>query len=322
MSNISQSGSYRGVVIDRGLGKSSGGHLQLVLSLQATEKWNDEAEVWEPFQYEDSEAQAYLNLVTSKEKANPVNPRQIMRAFGWDGVSFDPLNDMDSGLATQIQWRMGFETYNDREQCKVQSIGTYDGTPGRKVEKLTPAEVRDINTRYAAILRELGGGPKPKTAAPKAPPKEKPAHPDQARAAEEVAKAPAGGSVRAPDTDPTPAPSPIPGGDAPTESGSTGSQEPPTNPTPAPSSAPSSAPAPSGKTTGGKKKPAVPKAPPKTPMTQEEAWAAWTVKADGKTDLEIQNTWIAVIKEVYGGDENVGDDWSPVVAECIKRLGV
>lgn len=277
MSNISQSGSYRGPVIDRGLSNSSGGHLQLEVTMQAAERYNEEAQVWEPFNYEDSEAQAYLNLVTSKEKENPVNCRQIMRAFGWDGVSWAPLNDPDNDLAKQIQWRMGMETYNDVERCKVQGIDAYDGAPGRKVERLDAAKVRALDAQYAGILKNLGGGPKPKTAKPAAPPKA-PVSSDPTSV------------VAVPTTTPTTSPS---------------------DPTPV-------------KPKRGR--PATPKTPPtvaaSAALSQADAWDAYTAKADGKTDLEIQNTWIAVVREVYGSEEDVGEDWSEVVAECCKRLGL
>ena len=176
MSNISQSGNYRGLVLDRGLSKSSGGCLQMVVTLQAAERYNADAQVWEPFNYEDCEAQAYLNLVTRAEEENPVNCKQIMRAFGWDGMSFAALNDPNNDLAKQIQWQMGMETYNGVERCKVQGIAAYDAAPGRQVEKLNAADVRKLDAQYAGILKNLGGGPKPKTAgkptAPTAPPQD------------------------------------------------------------------------------------------------------------------------------------------------------
>ena len=273
MSNISQSGTYRGTVIDRGLSESSGGHLQLEVTLQAIERYNEEAQVWEPFSYEDSEAQAYLNLITSKEKENPVNCRQIMRAFGWDGTSWAALNDTDNDLAKQIQWRMGMETYNDVERCKVQGISAYDASPGRQVERLDAAKVRALDAKYAGILKSLGGGPKPKTAKPKAPP-----------------------AVQATPAGPDPAP-PV-----------------------------AEAPKPAAKKRG---RPATPKAAPApstdAKMDQETAWATYADKAQaaGKSDLEIQNTWIAVIVEKFGGDEkNVGDNWFPVATEAMARLGL
>ncbi len=299
MSNISQPGNYRGLVIDRGLSNSSNGYLQLEVTMQATEKYDEENQVWVPFAFEDCEAQAYLNLVTSKEVGNPVNLRQIMRAFGWDGMAFSTLNNPDAQLVTQIQWRMGMETYNGVEKCKVQGIGAYDAAPGRQVEKLDAAAVRAVDAKYAAILKNLGGGPKPKSARPAAPTPDNPA------------------CVPAPTS--TPAASVNPG---PITSVTT----PAPSPAAAPTTGAASAPAAAEKPKRGR-----PKAPPTAPavttpsvsapaMTQQEAWDAYAAKAAGKTDMEITNTWTGIVHEI-GGDEKVGN-WAGVYVECCKRLAV
>jgi hypothetical protein len=290
MSNISQVGSYRGLVVDRGLSNSSGGHLQFELTLQATEKYDEANQVWTLFDFEDSEAQAYMNLITSKEQENAINCRQIMRAFGWDGVSYLALNNPDSSLAKQIQWRMGMETYNNVERCKVQAIDAYDTTPGRKVEKLDAAAVRALDAKYAGILKKLSGGPKPKTARPTPP----------------VATPPA--------AVPTPDPTPMPTTPIPTPVG--------TLVTPAPVSEPAK---PKRGRPAAPKAPPITATPVATgePLDQSAAWEVVTTRSEkaGKTDLEVANAWTCVVKEL-GGDEKVGEDWSGVAAEICKRLEV
>jgi len=308
MSNISQSGTYRGLVLDRGLSNSSGGHLQLEVTMQATEKYDEENQVWTPFNYEDNEAQAYLNLITSKEKENAINCRSIMRAFGWDGMSFSALNTPDNGLAMQIQWRMGMEEYNGVERCKVQGVAAFDAAPGRKVEKLDAVAVRALDAKYAGILKNLGGGPKPKTATPKAPaPAPVPA----------VQADPTSGATSAP------APSVPPAGVVPAQSEQAMSpstvksakrgRKPrvPANPPVAPPTAPIPVPAMAETSTTTK------------PMDQGAAWekAYNAAHNAGKTDLDITNNWVAVINEI-GGDEAVGADWSSVAAKVLAALGV
>jgi len=305
MSNINQPGNYRGLVVDRGLSTSSGGHLQMEVTMQATEKYDEENQVWSPFNFEDCEAQAYLNLITGKEKENAINCRQIMRAFGWDGMAFSTLNNPDSPLATQIQWRMGMETYNEVERCKVQGISAYDAAPGRQVEKLDPAAVRAIDAKYAGILKNLGGGPKPKSATPR-PVAPAPVSPDPTPAALPTPPVAAAALAAAVTTAPsgestvvTPAP------------------EKPKRGRPAAPKAPPAAPA---VVTPPPVMP-VATAAPVTPMTQQDAWDAYTAKAAGKTDMEITNTWTGIVHEI-GGDEKVGADWSGVYAQCCSKLGV
>lgn len=280
MSNISQSGWFRGHVVDRGLSKSSGGCLQLEVSLQATEKYDEENQVWAAFPYDDNEAQAYLNIITRKETENAVNCRQIMKALGWDGASFSALNNPDSGLADQIQWSMGEEEYNGVVRVRVQNIDAYDATPGRKVAKLDASDVRALDAKYAAILKNLGGGPKPKTARPTAP-------------------TPATTATTATD----PPPSPIP-------------------------DITSAAPPAALKKRG---RPATPKSPPTAPATattttadeavsKVDAWNTYTtaVEAAGKTDVEIQNAWVEVVREA-GGDAAI-EDWAGVAEKATAQL--
>jgi len=292
MSNIGQPGSYRGLVLDRGISNSSGGHLQMSITMQATEKYDEENQVWTPFNYEDSEAQAYLNLITSKEKENAINCRQIMRAFGWDGMAFSALNDPDSKLATQIQWRMGTETYEGVERVKVQAIDAHDAAPGRKVEKLDAAAMRAMDAKYAAVLKNLGGGPKPKSARPVAPV----AQPDPTA----TASAP----VPAPTTTPTSPSDPAP-------KARRGRPPAPKSPDPVP------VPVPAAST---------------EPMDQGAAWGTVYSRAHeaGKTDLEINTAWSGVVKEIgvikeVDGVKIItieGPDWSGVAAKTAEKLGV
>ena len=298
MSNIGQAGDYRGLVLDRGLSKSSGGYLQLVINLQATEKWDPNNQVWTPYEYEDNEAQAFLNLVTSKEKENAINCRQIMRAFNWDGASFAALNIPDNGLATQIQWRMGMEIYNEEERCKVQGISAFDAAPGRAVEKLDVADARAIDAKYAAILKNLSGGPKPKTAKPAAPPAQTPA--------QTPAQAPA-----QPDP-PVAVVAPV----APT----TAMTEPVTKPKKRGRPA---TPKPTAVVSPAVSQPPVPAAVPMPALlTQAEAWEYVynTANKAGKSDLDITNGWVKSVNEA-GGDEKVGN-WTAIATATLKELGV
>jgi hypothetical protein len=293
MSNINRSGTFRGDVIDRGLSKSSGGHLQFEVQLQATEKWNLDAEVWEPWDYDEVEATAYLNLITGKEKANSVNIRQIMRAFNWDGVTWATLQDENAPLAKQIQFRIESNEYDGKTRLQVAWVDAYDAAPGKKVQKLSAVDIRSIDSQYAAVLKSVGGGPKPKSARPSAP-------------------------VSAPvSADPTPDVT------APTTTPTATLLGPPKRQraTKAEMEARRAVPA-----------PATPTPPPTdvavdqaetVPISQVDAWEVVKNKAQkaGKTDMEISNAWTEVVKGV-GGDAAVGEDWSNVRADILTRLGL
>ncbi len=167
MSNINQPGIFRGDILDRGLGVSSGGYPQLMLSLRAAEKYDEQNGVWLPWDCEESEATAYLVLFGKNNKPT-LNARQCMTALDWDGASFASLQENKS--VTQIQFRMEASEYEDVTRIKVAWIAPYDADPRRSINKLDASDVKKLDAQFAAALKTIGGGPRPKTAAPVAPP--------------------------------------------------------------------------------------------------------------------------------------------------------
>lgn len=178
MSNIDRSGVFRGEILSRGVATSSGGYPQLLLSLRATEKYEEAEGVWQPWDFEEVEAQAYL-ILFGKDNKPTKNVHQAMKALKWDGMSFAKLQEDET--VTQIQWRMESHTYNEQERIQVAWIDAYDADPTRKVQKLEAADIKALDAKYAAALKNLGGGPKPKSAKPAAPP-QAPADPTPAAA--------------------------------------------------------------------------------------------------------------------------------------------
>jgi hypothetical protein len=306
VSNIDRAGSFRGKILDRGVSETKNHYPQLVLQLQATEKYNNESEVWEPWNYDECEATAYVCLFGKDGKAT-LGVQQAMKALNWDGMSLMTLQTDTS--VEDIQWRMEPSTYDDVTRIQVAWIDAYDAEPGRKVRKLDVADIKKLDAKYAAALKAIGGGPKPKSAPPRPP------APAQAQAP--MAQPPAGMVV------PTP------------------SGEPPFTPDPTPTAEPAAAPVTSVAPDAAEpekpkrtRKPATPAAPaaptapaaPATPVAavavdQATAWGAvYTAgKAKGKSDVEITNAWVAVVNEI-GGDEKVGSDWSGIRDRTIARL--
>lgn len=172
MANIDRVGSFRGKVVDRGISETKNGYPQLVLQLVAAEKWDEQAEVWVDWsQFDVTEATAYMCLFGKSKKAT-MAVGQAMKAFGWDGTSLLDLQENEA-LADQIQWRMAENTYEGNTTIQVAWIDEYDAVPGRKVRKLEKADIKKLDGQYAAALKAVSGGPKPKKAAP-TPPTAKP----------------------------------------------------------------------------------------------------------------------------------------------------
>lgn len=193
MSNVDRVGVFRGQITDRGIAATKNGFPQLVLQLRATEKYNEAEEVWEDWsQYEEVEATAYIVLFGGNGKPT-FGVEQAKRALGWNGASFLSLQEDTS--VERIQWRMAENTYEGKTSLQVAAIDAYDAEPGRKVRKLDVADVKKLDARYAAQLKALGGGPKPKSAKPKSPPKEgPPADPTQTMSSAEKPSSPPSGT--------------------------------------------------------------------------------------------------------------------------------
>jgi hypothetical protein len=315
--NIDRVGSFRGKVLDRGVSATTNGYPQLVLQLQATEHWDDVNEVWEAWNYDESEATAYICLFGGNGKAT-LGVQQAMRALGWDGASLMTLQD-DTHIET-AQWRMEMSVYNGVTRIQVAWVDAYDAEPGRKCKKLDVNDIRKLDAKYSAALKAIGGGPKPKSAPPRPP----------------APKGPLGDNG----PDPTPSPSGTPMETPVTIPTVSESAEPPftpdtpADPTPAvmeyvPVAQPSAT-VPSAEPEKPKRgrKPAAPAAPATpiaTPVAsavdQGTAWGAvyGAGKNKGKNDVEITNAWVAVVNEI-GGDEKVGSDWSGVRDRAIAKL--
>lgn len=177
MASIDRVGSFRGKVVDRGIGETKNGFPQLVLQLVATEKWDEQDEVWVDWsQFDVTEATAYMCLFGKSKKAT-LAINQAMKAFGWDGSSLLDLQE-NEGLANQIQWRMAENTYEGKTSIQVAWIDEYDAVPGRKVRKLEKADLKKLDGMYAAALKAVSGGPKPKKAKPTPPPSKPEPSPD------------------------------------------------------------------------------------------------------------------------------------------------
>lgn len=162
MSKIDRVGTFRGRVVDRSLVVSKNGALQLVLSLEATQMWDNDNKVWVDWNYDECETMAYLTLFDTHEKAT-LGLRQAMKALGWDGMNLFDLQDSDK-LNTEVQFRIQEHRYNDNVTLQVCWVDMYDAEPGRKLQKLDAGGIAKLQARYAGALVNVSGGPKPKSA--------------------------------------------------------------------------------------------------------------------------------------------------------------
>jgi len=149
-------------IVDGGLGMTSTGLPQLVLSLRADEIYDFEEKVWVPWDdVEEREITAFLGLIGKKDN-EIFHCKSIEKALGWDGASLNSLNDIDY-QNSGIQFTTEENEYEGTIRIQVTRIDHYDAEPGRMVTKLDAAEVKGLDAKYAAFFRNRIGEKKPKT---------------------------------------------------------------------------------------------------------------------------------------------------------------
>ena len=170
-SKIENTGTYRGVAIDHAVTESSGGYPQLVLQLCATEYYDDETGEYIDVSDQGLEIYAYLVLFGGDGKAT-LNCSQVQKVFSWDGKSFTGLNELDIS-EMGLQFRVEENNYEGKTTNQVNWVDEFDAIPGRSMKKLDAKGIKELDAKFNAALKQLGGAKapaKPKSA-PAIPPK-------------------------------------------------------------------------------------------------------------------------------------------------------
>lgn len=297
MGQIKQIGTFKFNILEHCVTVTSKSQApQWVASLQAVEAYDDESEQWVDYSgYEDNETTAYLVLF-GREKQALLNARQLQKAIGWSGRDFAELDQMDLSKV-QIQGRIEENEYNGKTSLRVQWIDHVDAEPGRQLQRLDADELKKLNAKFASGLRDLGGGPKPKSAPPVALKPPAPAAPAvpvadaKAKVKVEYDKKKEQGEAAEKKA-------------AETEAKKKGKPAAPPIPVPA------------AKGVSVQEKYGLPAA-----CTQEEAWEACAQnRKEGISDDDLGNMWLQVIGDI-GGEEVVGDHWFKVRNGVLELIG-
>lgn len=270
MSLVDRASTYRGNIVDHAVNLSrKSQNPQFQAQLVANEIWDEEDQVWVDWTpYEEREMTAYLCLF-GKDGEIELNMRQVKAVTGWNGNSFQELNDADLSKVT-LQFRIETNTYEGKDRLQVNWIDVADATPGRRVTKLDASELKQLDAKYARHLKN-------KATPTKAPTKAtKPAGP---KAAPKVTKK---------GTEPTQPKGPV------TKKQTKKSNDPlgPDSVPPAPEEQTAPIPAPPDL------------ALPIGRCTKDEAWqAAYSLKAKDIDDGKIAEVWRGAMKKVAPGVE-------------------
>ena len=160
MSLITESASYRGVVVEHAVSMTKGKGLpQFVAKLRALERHDSEEKVWVDWSSrEDSEITAYLVLFDSK--GDPIfHAKDVQKVFEWDGASLMALNLLELEGA-EVQFEVVEHKFEGKIRIQVANIRGYNEKPGGSVKKLDDNELAELNAQFGNALKKLSGGPK------------------------------------------------------------------------------------------------------------------------------------------------------------------
>lgn len=165
--SIEVTGTYLFNIVDHGIAETSTGLPQWVAALQTAHYYDGDSGEW--VEVDTADITAYLVLIGKKGQPLP-SAKQLVKAVGWDGTSFESLHNMDLST-TQIQGRVEENEYEGNVSMRVVWVDAADAEPGQMLRKLDISEVKSLNAKFANGLRKLVGAPKPKSvpAKPKIP---------------------------------------------------------------------------------------------------------------------------------------------------------
>lgn len=236
---LQTAGTFRGVIQETSVNTTKNGFPQWVPRLLATHKWVDTAEeleffhqqgllpdavtpAWVDYTAYDESIVGYLALFGKNNqqfitegptKNTTANYDQLKAAVGWEGLSFDDLND-DTFLGQEILFRVDNEPYNGKDSWKVTWIDAKDASPARELRRLDSTALSNLNAKL------IVSKPRPKPVSAPA------------------TKAPAVNPVAAPATAPAPAPKAQPAAKAAPAAKAKPALPKPQAPAPAPATAP------------------------------------------------------------------------------------
>lgn len=156
MSLISREGTYRADgITDSGISLTTNGFPQFVASIKATQCYDFDEKQWVDWSGEDEETIAYFVLFGGNGKPT-LSAKNIQKALGWSGQSFEELNDTDYS-EVPFQFRVEEHEYEGNVTLQVNWITEYDAVPGRQVQKLEGDAVKKLDKLFAQQLKNFGG---------------------------------------------------------------------------------------------------------------------------------------------------------------------
>ena len=167
MKQVDREATFRGNIVNHAVSLTKNEYPQWVAELKAIEIWDDDDKVWVDWtDVEENGAIAYLVLFGGKGET--LTCTQVKKATGWDGLSFTGLNELDLS-ETIIQFRMEYNTYNDKTTLQVAWIDEENAEPGTAIRTLKPDEMKALDAKFKQFMTKAAPATAPAVGKPKAP---------------------------------------------------------------------------------------------------------------------------------------------------------
>lgn len=109
---------------------------------------------WEPVDGE-QRITGFFTLINKDGNGNEINLRALRDALGWDGLSFESLENGDWSK-TEVQIVVDNHVYNGKTSLEVKYLNPRDYTGGGGgIEKAEPQTIKSLDQKYGAALRAL-----------------------------------------------------------------------------------------------------------------------------------------------------------------------
>ncbi len=156
MSLPTREGRFKARIVEHGVEETGDNHLLTFVVKVAIEQELVGGE-WYGFEQEETgwEITGYFYLLKKDGDKNEITIKNLMAAFGWDGIDpawlqTEPLKDR------MVQVKLQSESWNGKDRIKVQYIDNEDGG-NMGVKRATPDRLAALSAKF----KSKPGGPKP-----------------------------------------------------------------------------------------------------------------------------------------------------------------
>ena len=150
MTAIDRVGRFRGVPTEGVIRPTTNGFPQFIVSIKATEMFDEELGEWVGWEDFDQSITAYLVLFNATK---PIfHYACVMRAFNWNGTDMGALQKDDyEGL--QISFEVEENEYKGVVSLRANWVDTYDAEPrGGNMTPLDTGDIKALNAQYASMM--------------------------------------------------------------------------------------------------------------------------------------------------------------------------